>query len=158
MIIKTRKIPAISRWPVAAALLMLLGCAEPDTSTFSMPRGSTISIRTLDEISTKVYRAGDPFEAQLSSPIRRGSVIIVPLGARVTGLVKEIRPRQADIRQAQADLRLTRLYLSNESYVELRTAALLREAAPGANEVVVVAKNSPLIFTLEEAVPIPQNP
>jgi hypothetical protein len=112
----------------------------------------------VDEISSKVYRPGDPFSGRLSAPIRFGGTILVPLGTRVDGKVNEVRPNRGGERPAQVDLRITRLYLPDETFVELETAPLVRQAEAVAPEVVIVPRDTQLVFTLDRAVTLPLLP
>ncbi|MCW5977840.1 MAG: hypothetical protein KIT09_07170 [Bryobacteraceae bacterium] len=142
----------------ALAVLLLVACVRSERAGARIPRGATISVRTVDEISTEVHRVGDPFTAALSAPIREAGTrgIAVPIGSRVDGVVGAIRPRRGDSRPPRIELRLTRLYLPDGSYVDLRTAALARQAEPSGAEIVIVPKESPLVFTLEQPALIPR--
>lgn len=140
----------------AVVAALLVSCAPTTNPGPSIARGSTISVRTVDEITTKVQRPGDPFSARLGAPIRDSGVIVVPIGARVEGVVDNVRPRQRDDRPPQMTLRLTRLYLPDDTYVELHTTPLTREPDPPSGEVVVVRKETQLVFTLDREARIPR--
>ena len=64
--------------------------AAPQTVT--IPKGTIVSVRLGQTISTKTSNSGDQFTATLAEPLVVGDQTIAPSGARATGTVVEAAP------------------------------------------------------------------
>ena len=95
-----------------------------------MPRGSTISVRTIGSISTESHRKGDIFSAILDAPLSRDTTIYAPMEAQVDGVVVETENVEVQGAPALISVRITKLHLPNGSYVDLETNSISRLAKP----------------------------
>ncbi len=113
---------------------------------FRVPRGATVSVRIGEPLSPQTHPAGRAFRAALDAPLEKGTLIVVPAGARVEGVVEET-PRDDDGRPGLR-LRLVRLYLDEERSVELQTDPVTRFA----RQTAAVATNVNALMGLEDKI------
>ncbi len=110
-----------------AAALMIAACgggnAVPDGG-LRVPRGATLSVRISQPLSPASHSAGQTFAATLDAPLEKGAKIFVPAGARVEGVV-EATPRD-DAGRRGLTLRLVRLYLDEQQFLEMETDPVTR--------------------------------
>jgi hypothetical protein len=61
--------------------------ADPSRPSVTLPKGTPIQIRTVDDIDTEQNRVGDQFQAILAEPLSLGNQVIVPEGVDVIGRI-----------------------------------------------------------------------
>ncbi|GIU79491.1 MAG: hypothetical protein KatS3mg005_2729 [Bryobacteraceae bacterium] len=84
--------------------------------------GTVLRARLDHSVSTATHRAGDRFTATLAEPLRDGSRIVVPKGARVIGRLRQSTPSGRLVGRAVLSLVPERLEWNGRS-VELETRA-----------------------------------
>ena len=95
---------------VSLFLTLALVCtAAPPT--YAEPRqvmqGTEIHLTLLDSISTVSAREGDPFVAVVAKPVVIGSLIVLPVGTRIHGVISMIqRPKAFSMFRGQAYMSL----------------------------------------------------
>jgi hypothetical protein len=94
---------------VALALALVCTAVPP---TFAEPRqvlqGTEIHLTLITPISSSHSKEGDPFVAVLAQPVALDSLIILPAGTRVNGVVGTIqKPKAFSIFRGQAYMNLT---------------------------------------------------
>jgi hypothetical protein len=71
-------------------------------------QGTQIHLTLLNDISTSVARDGDPFAAVVADPVYLGGQLLIPAGARISGVIGTVsRARRFSILRGQAYLNLT---------------------------------------------------
>jgi hypothetical protein len=71
-------------------------------------QGTQIHLTLLNGISTSVARDGDPFAAVVADPVYLGGQLLIPAGARISGVIGTVsRARRFSILRGQAYLNLT---------------------------------------------------
>jgi hypothetical protein len=90
--------------------LVLVSTATPPT--YAAPRqvlqGTEIHLTLLTPISSSHSKEGDPFVAVLAQPVALDSLILLPAGTRVNGVIGNIqKPKAFSIFRGQAYLNLT---------------------------------------------------
>jgi hypothetical protein len=71
-------------------------------------QGTQIHLTLLNGISTSVARDGDPFAAVVADPVYLGGQLLIPAGARISGVIGTVnRARRFSIFRGQAYLNLT---------------------------------------------------
>lgn len=114
---------------VVAIMLSLWSCAEEEPSTdLIVPRGATLSIRTTETITTNTHKTGDAFQGEINVPLKQGTIIYVPLLARVEGSVDSVIMDEEG--RTRIGLRIERLQLASGQTVALRTVPLVRQTKP----------------------------
>ena len=170
---------------LAWGVLVLGGCGGSGSSGYTVPRGATLSVRTVDTVASDLNRAGSAFRAAIDVPVREGLVTYIPLQAAVEGVVEQSAILNEDPPKARLTLRLTKLSLPGGAVLPLETRPLVYESK---SEVQVeqvtittgldvdldrllgrtpagrtrqpgprveIPRNSPLVFTLNEDLLIP---
>lgn len=82
----------------------------------SIPAGTTVSIRMIDEVDTSKNQPGDTFRASLDSPIYVNDKIVVPEDADVEGQVVELKTAGRFKGRSELALELTRLIVNGKTY------------------------------------------
>ncbi len=71
-------------------------------------QGTQIHLTLLNGITSSVARDGDPFAAVVADPVYLGGQLLIPAGARVTGIIGTVnRARRFSIFRGQAYMNLT---------------------------------------------------
>ena len=83
---------------------------------YTLPTGSTISIRMIDSINSEVNKVGDTFVAVLDVPIVSGGVEVVPRGADIRGRISNVNEAGRVAGKAELGLELTQLVVNGISY------------------------------------------
>lgn len=72
-------------------------------STVQVLRGTEMRLVLLNGLSTKINRAGDPFEAALADPVFVGNQLLLPSGTHVQGVVSRVyAPKRFNLFRGQA--------------------------------------------------------
>jgi hypothetical protein len=82
----------------------------------TVPRGTRISIRTVDAIDSNKNHVGDPFTATLDQALYVNDVMVAPRGAYVYGRLEEIKESGQLSGRAQLRLSLTGISLRGQTY------------------------------------------
>jgi hypothetical protein len=125
-----------ARLCLGAALVLLLAAASPlFAQSHQILQGTQIRLTLLNGLSTSVARDGDPFTAVVAEPVLLGTQVVVPAGARVSGVVGNItRPRHFGLVRGQASMNLTfqSIEIDHHEYpVRMSLLALLDGSARG---------------------------
>ena len=83
---------------------------------YTLPTGSTISIRMIDSINSEVNKVGDTFVAVLDVPIVSGGVEVVPRGADIRGRISNVNEAGRVAGKAELGLELTQLVVNGITY------------------------------------------
>ncbi len=79
--------------------------STPTGSTFTVPAETEARIQLLSGIHSRVSHVGDPFVAQLLSPITVDGQVVLPAGSVIGGRISFIRPAGRMRRAAELGLR-----------------------------------------------------
>lgn len=60
---------------------------RPTPREITIPAGTSIKVRTTNELSTKTVETGARFSASLNAPLKSGDITLAPAGAPVEGIV-----------------------------------------------------------------------
>ena len=122
---------------VALCMTGMIGCARNDTpaapeppapKTWTIPVGTTISVRTLDGLSTKYARSGDEFDATLSAPLVIDGETLADVGSPVIGKVTGSDQGGRVKGRAMITLTLVQLTLRDGQAIQLQTSRVSRQA------------------------------
>lgn len=89
----------------------------PEPTSVSIPAGTTLAIRVDQRISVKTSRTGDRFTGEVVEPVMASnSSVLVPKGARVSGVVDASHRRGRFKGRSLLELRLTSMTLNGTEY------------------------------------------
>lgn len=119
--------PAPQYEPVPAVAVAPPAPAPPPVQTLTLPAGTAVAIRLLDEVSTDRNRAGDTFQATLEEPLIADGVVVADRGAGVTGRVVEAQQsgRVAGLAELALELQTIQTVGGN---VQLASDTMIRRA------------------------------
>jgi len=100
----------------------------PPPRKITLPAGTVLTVRTTNEISTKVVKAGDPFVATLAEPLMDGMTLIAPKGARVEGMVAAADKGGRVKGRASLSVRLNKLTTDIGGTVPIQTSIVSIQA------------------------------
>jgi hypothetical protein len=63
----------------------------PGAPVITIPAGTSVLIRMIDEVDSSTSKIGDPFQASLDSPLMVGDTIVAPKGADVFGELQQVK-------------------------------------------------------------------
>jgi len=95
--------------------------APPAPTKYTIPEGTSLSIRLIDAIDSSKNKPGDTFRATLNAPIRVDGDVAVPSGAEVEGRVADASNAGRFSGHSELKLELTKLTFRGNVY-ELQTA------------------------------------
>jgi len=90
--------------------------AVPVVQTVTVPAGTSIFARTIEEISSAKNQAGDMFHATLDSPLYADNEIVIPAGADIEGRVMDLSSAGRFSGRSGLGLELTRMTVNGKSY------------------------------------------
>jgi hypothetical protein len=90
--------------------------APAPIATVSVPAGTELSIRTIDEVNSETASPGDTFMATLDSPVYVGDNIVIPANADVQGRVVDVKSAGKFKGQSELVLQLNRVSFNGKSY------------------------------------------
>jgi hypothetical protein len=97
----------------------------PAPVRYTVPAGTTLSVRLIDSLDSGRNKPGDTFRATLNSPIRMNGDVLVPAGADVEGRVLDATNAGRYTGKAEMKLALTKLTWHGHTY-PLNTEAFQR--------------------------------
>jgi hypothetical protein len=100
----------------------------PKPKTFELPAGKAISVRTTTPMSTKTVKAGDRFEASVTSPIVVNGVLIAANGAPATGIVANSDPGGRVKGVASLSVQLESVRAADGQTIHLQTSPFVQQA------------------------------
>ncbi|HEX4996587.1 MAG TPA: hypothetical protein VFY29_00065 [Terriglobia bacterium] len=86
------------------------------TPKFTLPTGSTITIRMVDSVSSEKQKMGDEFLAVLDDAIVQDGVELVPRGVDVRGRIAAVNEAGRVAGAAQLSLELTQILINGVNY------------------------------------------
>jgi outer membrane biosynthesis protein TonB len=115
-------VPAQSREPERFAPLTPSAPAAPPAPTkYTVPEGTTLTVRLIDTIDSSKNKPGDTFRATLNAPIRVDGDVAVPAGTEVEGRIVDASNAGRFTGHSELKLELTKLTVHGNVY-ELQTA------------------------------------
>lgn len=90
--------------------------STPVVAKVTIPDGTELSIRTIDEVSSEAVQVGDSFMATLDSPVFVGDTIAIPARADVQGRVVDVKSAGKFAGRSELVLQLTRVSYNGRSY------------------------------------------
>ena len=103
--------------------------SAPQVQMVEIPRGTTLHVRTVQTLGSKLSEEGQRFDASLDDPVVVHGQTVVPAGANLTGTVTQAHPSGRFKGGATLGLELNRIRVSGQSY-PIQTA-LFEEARKG---------------------------
>ena len=114
--------------PPAPAPAPAAPAGPPPITALTIPEGTQLSIRLIDEISSEKNKPGDVFHATMDTPIIIEDRVAVPKGADVEGRVTDVKGAGHFSGRSDLALELSRLTVSGKSY-ELHTTQYSKQGA-----------------------------
>ena len=105
-----------------SSLLSAKGGSRRLTNSVSIPDGTLIEVRMIDEVNTGANKVGDPFEASLTRDLNVGGRQIARKDSPARGRVVEVVSSGRLKRPALISLKLTELTLSDGRTVSIETS------------------------------------
>ncbi len=99
----------------------------PEPRQVTLSRGTLLTVRLAESLSSERVQAGDAFSATLDQPLVVEGFVIAERGARVQGKVISAEQAGRVKGLAQLSLQLTQLYTADGQRVPIQTEALVRE-------------------------------
>lgn len=99
-----------------------------DNREVRLAAGTEISVRLEDPLSSRTARREDRFEASVVAPVRSGSVLTVPAGTRVRGVVRDVEAAERPSRAGRLELEFDTLFLEKQR-AEIRASVASMEGA-----------------------------
>jgi len=91
---------------VVSVLLLMTPVTHAQTTT--LVQGTQLKLNLLGGLTTSMARVGDPFVAEVAEPVFYNSMLVLPMGAKIHGVVGTvIRPEHFAIFRGQAQMNLT---------------------------------------------------
>jgi opacity protein-like surface antigen len=108
-----------SRLAIALGLISIWSDAEP----VEIPAGTVIELRLTHSLASFSSREGTDVQAVTVAPVRQGELILIPMGARVDGTVRDVRRIGWGLihETARLQIEFTKLTLPDGSALDLRT-------------------------------------
>jgi BON domain len=92
------------------------GSEAPAVTQVTVPAGSPLSIRTIDQVDSEKAEVGQTFSATLDSPVEVDGQVVIPANADVQGKVVEVKSAGKFQGASQLTLELTRVSYNGKSY------------------------------------------
>jgi hypothetical protein len=106
----------------------LASSAPAEPAKVTVPQGTQLSIRLIDEVNTERNKPGDPFKATLDSPVVVGDQVVIPADADIEGRVVQAANAGHYVGQSQLALELTRISYNGHTY-DIRTDQFTRQGS-----------------------------
>jgi hypothetical protein len=106
---------------VAVFLVATAGFAGPssspaDTTQYTVPAGTKITVRMIDSVNSKQNRPGDEFAATVAEPVVVGDRVVIPKGAEAKTRLIEAKTSGHLKGQSELELELTQVEVNGQSY------------------------------------------
>ena len=102
--------------------------APPAPKKVSIPSGTTMAIRLVDEIDSETAQPGQSFRATLDSPLAVEGDVVVPAGYDVQGHIVDVKSAGKFAGRSELVLQLDRLQVGGKSY-SIQTDQYRREGS-----------------------------
>ena len=99
--------PQAAPVPTPANSRLAASAATSQSSSMTVPAGTTISIRMIDSVDSATNQVGDQFHASLESDLTVNNVVIAPKGSDVYGKLEQVQSAGSIKGQSQLQLGLT---------------------------------------------------
>ena len=99
--------------------------AAAEATPITIPAGTVITVRTAQQLGSKISQDGEGFSATVARPVEVGGAVVIPDGASATGTVVAAHPLGRFKGGAMLQLRLTSVTIGGEN-VPISTASFAR--------------------------------
>lgn len=82
----------------------------------TVPAGTQLAIRLVDELNSETAQVGDVFHATISTPVTVGDTTVIPMTSNVEGRVVDVKSAGRFKGQSDLVIELTRLHMNGKSY------------------------------------------
>jgi hypothetical protein len=89
---------------------------DRDGDDVRLAEGTEIVVRLDETLSSRTARREDRFDASVFRPVRAGRRVLLPVGARVRGTVREAEPAQRGSKAGRLEIDFDALFLGRERY------------------------------------------
>ena len=100
----------------------------PAPKRVTIPSGTTLAVRLVDELDSETAQAGQTFKATLDSPLSADGEVVVPAGYDVTGHVIDVKSAGKFAGKSLLALQLDRISVGSRSY-NIQTDEYRREGS-----------------------------
>ncbi len=100
----------------------------PAPKRVTIPSGTTLAIRLVDELDSETAQPGQTFKATLDSPLSVDGEVVVPAGYDVQGHVIDVKSAGKFAGKSELSLQLDRISVGNRSY-NIQTDQYRREGS-----------------------------
>jgi hypothetical protein len=108
--------------PAPALKMRSQEASKPAAAPMVLPEGTTLRVRLDQSVGSEISHAGDSFAASVAEPVTSNGKVVIPRGARVSGVVSSAKPLGRFAGEATLSLKLTSIAVGGREY-ELQTAA-----------------------------------
>jgi hypothetical protein len=120
---------------LSVALLSLAAATPARAQSQELLQGTQVHLRLLTSLSTAITKSGDPFIAEVTQPVYISNQIVLPVGARVNGVVGGVvHTRHFSIFRGQAAMSLSFRELQIDSRLFPARMSILALESPTAGE------------------------
>jgi hypothetical protein len=84
-------------------------------------QGTDIQVRLEQSLSSKTAQREQRFDATVVRPVRLDNRIVIPAGALVRGVVRDVQPAQRPARGGRLELAFDRVQLDGRTWVDMQT-------------------------------------
>lgn len=88
--------------------------SAPAAQTITIPAGTSMLIRMIDEVDSSTSKIGDPFQASLEGPLVVGDTVVAPKGADVFGQLQKVKSAGKISGAPQLTLALTSIRINGK--------------------------------------------
>jgi hypothetical protein len=100
----------------------------PAPKRVTIPSGTTLAIRLVDELDSETAQPGQTFKATLDSPLSVDGEVVIPAGHDVQGHVIDVKSAGKFAGKSELSLQLDRISVGNRSY-NIQTDQYRREGS-----------------------------
>ncbi|HKD45953.1 MAG TPA: BON domain-containing protein [Candidatus Angelobacter sp.] len=90
--------------------------APPPPQPVTIPSGTQLTIRLINELNSETAQVGDTFRASVSTPVMVGDTTVIPTSADVEGRVVDVKSAGRFAGQSDLVIELTRLHMNGKTY------------------------------------------
>lgn len=96
---------------------------KPRVETITVPSGTSLTVRLVDAVGSKISQPGQSFSATLADPVQVNGRTIIPAGAAATGTVVDAKPLGRFKGGASLQLQLTSITIHGAPH-QIQTSAV----------------------------------